>query len=70
MNAAIDLRAARLNRGLSLAAMASQIGVTKKVLGDAERGATPQPANALKIASFHGLTVTQMWPSLLEDEAA
>jgi transcriptional regulator with XRE-family HTH domain len=66
----VDLRAERLNRGKSVREFAAQLGVTERVLKAAEAGATPRPANALKIADFFGLKVTQMWPDLLEREAA
>lgn len=59
----IDLRAERLNRGKSIEAMAADIGVTKRVLQAAENGARPHPPNALKIATFYGKTVTEMWPT-------
>lgn len=65
----IDLRAERLNRGLSVSAAASQIGVSPTTLARAEDGAfTPRPANALKIAAFYGHRVTDVWP--VREEAA
>lgn len=42
--------------------MAAEIGVTKKVLGDAERGVRPRPANQVAIAVFYGLDVVVQWP--------
>lgn len=57
-----DLRVERLNRGLSRARLAEQIGVTERVIGLAERGARPRPANAFKIAAYFGRTVTELWP--------
>lgn len=62
MSAAVNLRAERLNRGLSVADAAEQIGVQKNILLNAENGSTPYPANAFKIASFYGYRVTDVWP--------
>ncbi len=60
---AINLRAERLNRGLSLAVAAAAIGVDKSTLSRAERGVVePIPAKAFKIASFYGYRVTDVWP--------
>lgn len=58
----VDLRSERLNRGLTVAQMAERAGVTKRVLQNAERGTTPHPANALKIATFLERQVTDIWP--------
>lgn len=58
----IDIRAERLNRGLSIVDLAALIGVPEHVIRHTEKGGRPQPANALRIASFFGLTVTEMWP--------
>lgn len=60
--APVDLRTARLDRGMSLAQMAREIGVTERVLGAAENGAVPRPSNALKIATYFGFRVTDQWP--------
>ena len=65
----INLRAERLNKGLSLDQAADEIGVAKHVLLGAETGAnTPRPANAFKIAGFYGYKVTDVWP--VEESAA
>ena len=62
----IDLRADRLNRGLSAEEMAKKIGVKPHVLRYVEKtGNRPLPSNAFKIARFYGVSVTDMWP---EDE--
>lgn len=59
----IDLRADRLNRGLSLRDAADKIGVEASILSRVERGdSTPTPSNAFKIASFYGYKVTEVWP--------
>jgi hypothetical protein len=47
--------------------MAAEIGVSPKVLGDAERGVVPRPANQAAIARAYGLDVVVQWP---EEEAA
>lgn len=60
---AVDLRTARINRGLSQAEAARQIGVDADALARAERGvARPHPRNALPIAAFYGYKVTDIWP--------
>jgi transcriptional regulator with XRE-family HTH domain len=59
----INLKAERLNRGLSLTAAAEQIEVPLNVLSRAEAGeGQPHPANAKKIADFYGHKVTDIWP--------
>lgn len=58
-----DLRALRLNRGLSIVDAAKQMGVEPVVLHRAERGISkPRPGNALAIASFFDREVTDIWP--------
>jgi DNA-binding XRE family transcriptional regulator len=59
----VDLRAARLNMGLSLNDAAQKIGVSRDTIERAEAGVgSPQPRNAFKIASFYGYQVTDVWP--------
>jgi transcriptional regulator with XRE-family HTH domain len=59
----ISLKAERLNRGLSIRAAAKEIGVTAPTLGRAESGEGGiHPVNALKIATFYGYRVTDIWP--------
>lgn len=60
----VDLRAERLNRGLTLSAAAEQMGLASaRALQRVEAGeTTPYPQNALKIASFYGYKVTDIWP--------
>lgn len=71
MALAVNLKAHRLNRGMSLAEAAKHIGVPKNVLLAAESGSvTPQPRNAFKIASFYGYRVTDIWPVDEPTEAA
>jgi transcriptional regulator with XRE-family HTH domain len=60
--ATVDLRAERLNRGLSLRQAAREMGVPEQSIRrvEADLGVTPQ--NAFKIASFYGYKVTELWP--------
>lgn len=60
----VDLRAERINRGLSCREAARQMGVEYMALQRAERGTTrrPRPATALLIAQFYGYQVTDVWP--------
>lgn len=59
----VNLKAERLNRGLSLDALAAKTGVPKSTLARAEKGG-PQPkaSNAFAIADFYGYKVTEIWP--------
>ena len=64
-----DLKATRLNMGLSVAAAAEAMGVARRTLVDVERdGRMPVPAAAKRIADFFGVQVTDLWP--VDDEAA
>jgi transcriptional regulator with XRE-family HTH domain len=59
----VDLRAERLNRGLSARDAAREMGIDTNTLLRAEsREITPHPRNAYKIASFYGYQVTDIWP--------
>lgn len=64
----MNIRAARLNRGLSVERAAAEIGVSRGTLVRAESGEMPQPALAKLIADFYGRRVTDIWPH--EKEAA
>lgn len=64
----MNLTAERLNRGLTVLAFAREIGIPEHVVRHAEKGNRPSPANALKIATYLGSQVTDIWP--LEDVAA
>lgn len=67
----INLRAERLNKGLSAEAAAREMGVTAATLLNAEiRAFTPRPASAKKIADFYGYKVTDIWPLDESTEAA
>lgn len=59
----INLRAERLNRGLSAAQAAEKMGLkSAQVLLNAENGSDLRPGTAKKIADFYGYRVTQVWP--------
>lgn len=63
MALAVDIYSDRINRGLSQAALAAEIGVSEDVIRQVEKtGRRPQPTNALKIASHYGRTVLEVWP--------
>jgi transcriptional regulator with XRE-family HTH domain len=64
----VDLRAERVNRGLSVKDAAALIGVSAMTLRRAEDGTVPWARNAFKIAEFYGYQVTDVWP--VEAEAA
>lgn len=65
----IDLRAERLNRGMSQREFAKAAGVTQRVLQRAEsRASKPHPASALKIADYLGVNVTDIWPAAAPSE--
>ena len=58
-----DFKAERLNRGLSLDALAAETGVAKSTLARVEKGGPqPNPANAKAIADYYGVAVTDLWP--------
>jgi transcriptional regulator with XRE-family HTH domain len=59
---AFDLRAARLNRGLSARQAALEIGVTQQALRRLEGGTSVHPASAKKVADFFGVQVTDLMP--------
>lgn len=67
---AINLRAERMNRGLSAAVAAGEMGIEKQTLLNAETGTSPRPENAKKIADFYGYRVTDIWPITEPSEAA
>lgn len=57
-----DLNAERLNRGLTIAAFAAEIGVPLWVIRNALNGGRPTPHNAYVIATYVGAKVTDIWP--------
>jgi DNA-binding XRE family transcriptional regulator len=59
----MNIRAERLNRGMSTRSAALAIGIARQTLEDLETGdRTPHPATAKKIADFYGVKVTDIWP--------
>lgn len=52
----------RLNRGLSQSKIAKEIGISKSAWGRLENGESVGPRNALKVAEYFDLTVTELWP--------
>jgi transcriptional regulator with XRE-family HTH domain len=58
----------RLDRGFSQTKIAKEIGISKSAWGRLENGESISPANALKVATYFGLSVTQLWP--IDDTAA
>lgn len=65
----VNLKAERLNRGLSLPAASEAMDIPMNVIHRAESGdGRPHPANAKVIADFYGYKVTDIWP--LEEVAA
>lgn len=59
----IDLREKRHNLGMSLDAMSEATGIPKSTLDRIERGVSePVPGTKLKLAQFHELEVTEIWP--------
>jgi DNA-binding XRE family transcriptional regulator len=59
----VNLTEERLNRGLSIPALAREVEVAEHVIRHAEKGGVPTPANALKIATFFDCRVTDLWPA-------
>lgn len=62
------LKEARLNKGLSPAAAASEIGVSRGTLVAVEDGHTPTPEVAKRIADYYEQRVTDIWP--VQEKAA
>ena len=57
-----DLRAARLNQGLSQRATASNCGVSLTTIQRLESGKTATPANAKRVADYFDVQVTDLMP--------
>lgn len=71
MSAQTELKRLRVLKGLGLAPAAEAIGVPRSVLYRAEIGVgVPHPKNAVRIADFYELDVFDLWPGLLEKDAA
>lgn len=60
-NARPNIKALRLNKGLSVAQTAALMGISIPTLYRAERGGTLYPVTAKCIADFYGLKVTDIW---------
>lgn len=58
----LNLKSARLDRGLTAKDCAAEIGIPDYVLRYAEEGGRPRPAAAKLIADYFGTTVTVQWP--------
>jgi transcriptional regulator with XRE-family HTH domain len=56
----IDLRAERLNRGLSVRELADEVGVDRKVIARLEDGGTARVANVKRVADYFGCKVTDL----------
>ena len=65
-----DLRTERMNRGLTQAALARELGIDRGTVIRLERGGTPLADTALKIADWVGSTPAEMWPIEPVDNAA
>lgn len=58
------IRRARIKRGLTIKAMAAEIGVTASLLSRVERGQHVRPANMLRIADYFGVRASDIWPEV------
>jgi transcriptional regulator with XRE-family HTH domain len=52
----------RLDRGFSQAKIAEEVGISKSAWGRLENGESISPGNALKVATYFDLSVTELWP--------
>lgn len=66
----VNLKAERLNRGLSRADFGRRIGISRETVRLIEAGSQPQAATAKKIADFYDCQVTDIWPVSNNGEAA
>ncbi len=67
----IDLKAERVNRGLTLRSAALEMGVEPSTLQRAEAGVSvPRAQAAFRIADFYGHRVTDVWPITDQERAA
>lgn len=58
----MNLKAERLNRGLSRAELGARVGLSREGVRRIEQGNQPQAATAKRIADFYGVRVTDIWP--------
>lgn len=64
MSEIVNLRAERLNRGLTLEQVAQRIGISATALSMLERGKNrPSPGVGFRLAAEYGYRVTDVWPS-------
>lgn len=64
-----EMRANRLNRGFSIRGLARELEMPEQTVRAAERGEPPSVPNAHKLAEFHGVKVTDIWPIETWDRA-
>lgn len=57
-----DITRRRLNRGLSLSALAKKLEMAPNTLKAIEGGSVPRPDKAKQIADFMEVKVTDLWP--------
>jgi transcriptional regulator with XRE-family HTH domain len=57
-----DLRAERMNRGLTQAELARLLHVDRGTIIRVERGSVPLAGTALKIAQWAGHSPAELWP--------
>lgn len=60
MSASFDLRSARLNKGLTQRALATKTKVPLATVQRLEEGLGARPSNALKLAEFFKVQVTDL----------
>jgi transcriptional regulator with XRE-family HTH domain len=64
-----NLKAARVNKGLSIAKCAETIGVDHRTYARLEAGTQVTPASAAKVAEYFGVQVTDL-PAFADLQAA
>lgn len=62
-----DIKKWRIDKGLSLGQLSSEIGVGKTTLYKAEEDGDLWNQSRKAIADYFGLKVTAIWPELLEE---
>jgi transcriptional regulator with XRE-family HTH domain len=65
-----DLKAARLNAGLSARALGRLVGVSHNTINKIEHGVPVRPDLAKRVADHFDIQVVDLLPSLLEDRSA
>ena len=65
----VNLKAERLNRGLTTREVAEKVEVTSATIERIEAGtSSPRPGTAKKLADLYGHKVTDIWP--VDEKAA